>query len=256
VVVEVKAWVCRLWVGAWAVGGPACVTDSIEHGSDSSATMTTGATDSTFGPTSPSTTESFFGDTNFPEPALTQCGGLENMALPMDGLISAWGVIAVAGAVDGQGPVPEGSVRIRLGQQPLFDCRESFRVGACGEDSTGTGGTSGSSGGSGSGSGGMSDGCGWGLAFTLSPTEAMPGLLELALLEKPKFEVATEQGTLDIDEDVEGFLDLFRVTPDCIVGKIDGAAFNGGIDHPDFQGGFVAQLCQSTCVPLGGHHCL
>jgi hypothetical protein len=255
VVVEVKAWVCRLWVGAGLVNTPACVTDSIEHGSDSSATMTTGASDSTFGPTtSPSSTDPFVGDTNFPEPAITHCGGLENMALPIDDLISAWGVVALPGAVDGSGPVAPGSVRIRLGQQPIFECRQSIEPDACGGSTSDTG-TSGSTGGGGSSGGGSSNGCGWGLAFTLTETEVTPGEHDLALLEQPKFEVANGEGTLDVEE-VEGFLDIFRVTPDCIIGRIDGAAFNGGIDHPDFQGGFVAQLCQSTCVPFRGHECL
>lgn len=254
-VVEVKARVCRLAVGAGLVSGSACVTDSIEHGSDSSATMTTGASDSTFGATSPSTTEAFFGDTNFPEPAITHCGGLENMALPIDDMISAWGVVALPGAVDGSGPVAPGSVRIRLGEQPIFECRQSLDPEACGGSTSDTG-TSGSTGG-GSGSGGGSfNGCGgWGLAFTLTETEATPGEHELALLEQAKFEVANGEGFLDVEQ-VEGSLDIFRVTPDCIVGRIDGAAFNGGIDHPDFQGGFVAQLCQSTCVPFRGHECL
>jgi hypothetical protein len=253
--VKVKVWVRRLSVGALAVGALACATDAIEHGPErtpiTASTMTTGASDSSFGMTSPSTTDPFFGDTNFPEPALTACGGLENVDLPIEGMISAWGVVALAGADDGFSDVEAGSVRVRLGAQPLFDCREAIAMNQCsGGDSTGTTGSTSGSGGSGTGGD-----CGWGLAFTLSPAEAVAGTLKLDELARPKFELVTDGGPVAFDQ-ATGELELIRVTPECIVGDFDDVAFDGGADHPDFEGGFVAQLCPSMCVPYLSHKCL
>jgi hypothetical protein len=256
VVLQVKVWVRRLSVGALAVAGPACATDAIEHGPErtpiTAVTMTTGAETASAG-ASFSSSDGFFGDTNFPEPAITACGGLENMDLPIGGMISAWGVVALAGADDGFGDVEAGSVRVRLGAQPLFDCREAIAMNQCGGGDSSSTGTSGStSGGGGSGSGGE---CGWGLAFTLSPAEAVAGTLKLDELERPKFELVTGAGPISVDE-ATGELQLIRVTPDCIAGDFDNVAFDGGADHPDFEGGFVAQLCPSMCVPYQSHKCL
>jgi hypothetical protein len=216
--------------------GLGCAPDRIDHGSPSDVAGSTDPSASASGATvtTASSTEPF-GDSNFPEPALTQCGGLGNMSLPIDRLNSAWGVEAVAGG--GHEP---GSIRVRLSEQALFDCQEPFG-GSCDE---------------GSSSGGFFGSCGWGFAFTLSPAEAKLSQVLLEDLSDPQFQLDTEHGGVEVLGAV-GDLELYRVTQECIVGDLSNVTLDlePVVDIQSLDGGFVAQLCGRTCLPTAEVPC-
>ena len=172
-----------------------------------------------------STTEGFVGVGNYPDPAVLHCGELPAGVPEGPGLMSAFAVRALAGAQDVAGnEVEAGTLRVRLANRPLVECGDSFEVEyAC-----------------------DSDDCPWGIAFSLSADEQAVGVYSLADLAAPRYEVAVP-GPEDEVEGAEGTIEILRVSPGCIVGEIRGV--------PGRDGGFVAQVCDSQCVPMPGQGC-
>jgi hypothetical protein len=176
------------------------------------------------------------GVSNFPEPATTQCGPLDGSTLPIYGLRSAWGILALPGAVDDNGEVPPGTLRLRLGEQLLQDCQSEFIDASCTVE------TSADSSAFIDGSGG--DGCGWAFSFTLRPHQVREGQHKLETLTDPNFELA-------IENTVTGDLELTFITDECIAGELSGVETDE-LAQPILAGGFVAQVCERSCLPGPG----
>ncbi len=104
---------------ACVLAAAGCGSDEIEHDEF-------GGVGGEVGGVSFSTGVAFEG--NFPEPAQSRCGPLPPDTPPLDGLMSAWGVLALPGARSADGvEIEPGTVRLRLGDHPLADCAQTFQ---------------------------------------------------------------------------------------------------------------------------------
>jgi hypothetical protein len=189
------------------------------------------------------------GDTNFPDPALIVCGGLDGHPWSIDGLRSAWAVVALPGSTYSSEPIDAGSIRVRLGAQPLFDCQDRFEPPSC------LGGSSTSSGGTGSSFvGGVDEDvdCGWALSFTLAPTETRSGTYRFEDLVDPDFELVMENSVWP-SAPITGELEISSVTPTCIVGRLSGLGLDD--DVLPLSGAFAAMRCDRRCLPGPGREC-
>jgi hypothetical protein len=244
VVVIVASWLRRSVACAFAVLVLGCESHVIEHGPSAAVGSDTFASDVDGSTGAATVTSGFFGDSNFPEPALTNCGSLGEGVLPIDGLRSAWGVVAVSGSGDTDDAVEAGTVRVRLTEQRLLDCQAELVPQDC-EDP-----------GSSSSGFGLGLDCGWAFSFTLTPAEAVAGQLQLDALTDPDFEViAGEHGaTLN---GIAGELEIYRVLPECIVGELTNVELDLGsaIETQSLDGAFAAELCQHTCLPTAEASC-
>jgi hypothetical protein len=142
--------------------------------------------------------------------------------VPIDGLRSAWGVVAVGGTEDDEGEVEPGTIRLRLGDEVLADCQDALEVGD------------------------------WGVAITLTPSEAVTGVHDLASLLAPDPEHLHGGATSTLP--MSGTLELLRVTQDCIVGTLDDVAI-AEVPVPELSGAFAAELCSRTCLPTATRGC-
>ena len=228
----VRGVVNRVLTCALALG---CGTQVIDHDAtpgappllEPTATTTAPATSgASFGTDGFGSSTTGFGLGNYPDPAVSLCGALPPGVPEATGLTSAFAVRALAGATDeADNEVEAGTVRVRLSSQALFDCGEAFDLDyGCGTDPS----------------------CPWGVALSLGTDEQLAGVYSISDLAAPHYEVAVP-GPGDAVEDAEGTIELFRVTPDCIVGELR--------DVPGRNGGFVAVVCQSQCVPMPGEGC-
>ena len=177
---------------------------------------------------------------NFPEPAQTVCGTLPPGVSPIPGLNAAWAVQSTFETWDSPEPYP--GIRLRFSDYG-FECADDFpsAKGVC--EST------------------------WAFALTL-PVDLAPGIYELGqvagLARESKFTVshlgecaggeAGEEGGYEPSGALEGEIEIFAVTSDCIMGEVRNMAAHS-VPPLEPNGGFVAQRCQSTCVPGVDHSC-
>lgn len=177
-------------------------------------------------------------DGNFPQPARTRCGDLPPGLDPMPGLASAWAVIAAPGAIDPSGEdVPSGSTRIRLADHAVVNCTHQMflqieDVGPTGFCTT--------------------DDCSWGLEFTLPDATPFKDY-ELVDARRVEFGNTLADTVEPQGNGVDASVFLHRVTPDCIVGEVIG--IEGDRESVPGEGGFVAEVCRSTCMPGLGDSC-
>ena len=165
---------------------------------------------------------------NYPEPAETRCGELPEGVEPLEGLASAWVILALPDAVSSDGdPVPAGTAKIRLADHALTDCDSAFFDFSC-----------------------TGQVCDWGMTFTLPALEAGASH-DLAELEADDFTLMTR--TLQGDPGDAGVAVLRRVTPDCVVGELVGLE-DASAPMPG-SGGFVAEVCRRQCIPGEGIGC-
>lgn len=176
---------------------------------------------------------------NFPEPAVTVCGQLPQDVAPISGLAAAWAVESMFETWDSPGPYA--GIRLRFSDWG-FECADDFpsAEGVC--ETT------------------------WSYALTLPPDLA-PGIYELdetaGLSNEVQVTISEQEGCLGGEVGGDGGypphqgwggeIEIFAMTPDCIMGEVRG--MDTGDPNLDPNGGFVAQRCQSTCVPILGHPC-
>lgn len=165
---------------------------------------------------------------NYPEPAETRCGELPNGVEPIEGLASAWVILALPDAVDSEGePVPAGAAKIRLADHALTDCDSAFFNFSCSEEP-----------------------CDWAMSFTLPVLESGASH-DLTELEADDFTLMTESFRSAPGD--AGVAVLRRVTPDCVVGELVGLEEASG--PMPASGGFVAEVCRRQCIPGEGVGC-
>jgi hypothetical protein len=178
---------------------------------------------------------------NFPEPAVTVCGQLPQGVVPISDLAAAWAVQSTFETWDSPGPYP--GIRMRFSDWG-FECADDFpsAEGLC--ETT------------------------WAYALTL-PADLAPGIYTLdetpGLAYEVKFTVSNQDeciggeaggdGGYPPHQGWGGEIEIFAVTPDCIMGEIRGMDIGNSEPNLDPNGGFVAQRCQSTCVPTLGYPC-
>lgn len=204
-----------------------CGTDRIQHDEAGGQGQAFGGSTTFFGSDGGDPFEG-----NFPEPAQTRCGSLPESTLPLEGLISGWGVLALPGARDPVGdPVAAGSVRLRLSDREVRDCADTFAPERLECEHIPLGSLT----------------CGWGISLTLAPDELEPGVYELASLTDPAYAVATGDAREPSTTARTGTVRLFSVTPDCISGEFQDVETRAG--DPSLDGGFIVEMCQRQCVP-------
>lgn len=228
---------CLVGVVGWLALG--CGEDVIQHGIGQGTNFDEAGGSFTAGGVTGFATVGDGGGSNgnFPEPAQARCGLLPGEVAPLSGLISAWGVRALPGARDPDGEdVAVETVRLRFSDQALEHCAETFApdqdwcIGPAEAET-----------------------CGWGLGLTLDPSELVPGSYPIEDLIDPNYAVSIAGQDDSMQPIREGTLVLYTVTPDCIVGEINGTNPEDG--EPDQNGGFVAELCQQQCVPNATRGC-
>jgi len=176
---------------------------------------------------------------NYPHPAVTRCGDVLGGVEPIDGLVSAWAIVAVPGATRGGEPVDTGSVLLRVSEEGLSDCGAAPFEGF--SSSTGSTGTT-------SGDTVAGDRT---IEILLGPDESVVGRRDVADLEDSQ--VALFGGGATEIHGSEASVELLRVDDDCVIGIVHGfEATDGG---PFLEGGFVAQTCQQQCIPTAGSGC-
>ena len=204
---------------------------------------------------------------NYPEPAVTACGDVLGDLPAIDGLTSAWAVIAVPGAFMGSESLETGSVLLRISDDVIRECGEApadeddfmttgFFGSSTGLFGTGTGfdPTSGGNDSDPSGGGDSTDGyAGNGRSFELllGPDELTVGVHPIDTLNNPSVRLYGEGATETFGS--EASLELLRVDDACIIGVLRG--FESDAGFPFMEGGFVAQTCQRQCFPVDGVEC-
>ena len=170
-------------------------------------------------------------DGNYPNPAVTRCGDVLGDLPAIDGLASAWALIAVPGATRDGEPVETGTVLLRISERMISDCGSeavtSFATG--GQD-----------------------------RMDLRDIEVMLGPDEFTVGEHPVSELAAPAVRLLGDGETEDFgtsaqVELLHVDDDCVIGILRG--FEGESGEPFMEGGFVAQTCQRQCIPSDTNDC-
>jgi hypothetical protein len=220
------AVIARVLCCALCVGVLSCGSDVIQHGvltTDPSGTegfVSFGEASMSGAPEVDGGTMSSLG--NFPEPALTRCGELGADVYEIDELRSAWSVVAIGGTEDTDGEVEAGTIRLRLSDGGMGDCRDALDLGA------------------------------WGFAMTLAPDEATVGIHDFAGLFAPELELVEHGETTA--EPIAGTLRLVRVTQDCVVGVLSSVT-KGGAPMHELSGGFAAEVCTHDCLPTAAHGC-
>ena len=177
---------------------------------------------------------------NFPEPAVTVCGQLPAGVSPIDGLVAAWAVESTFETWNSPGPYP--GIRLRFSDWG-FECADEFPEDGC--ETT------------------------WSYAVTL-PADLAPGVYELSKLAGVAYEAHLTYTLPDYEECLKegggdggyephtgwgGEIEIFAVTPDCIMGEVRGVDDGRVPAVFDANGGFVAQRCQASCVPTLGYPC-
>lgn len=171
------------------------------------------------------------GGGNFPEPVQSECGTLPDGVQAVPELSSAYAVI--------DSDDPEGDVRIRFGTLE-FGCDEPlFEEEGC------------------------VDNDGWAFAVSLPPEMAQKGIQRMADVPEPDWEVVIWEtypedgcgggvggGSMGPEPGLEGEIEIFSRNERCVVGEMRG--FDTGFDVPaiDVNGGFVAKVCHTDCVPV------
>lgn len=185
------------------------------------------------------------GQGNYPDPAVTRCGGVADQAAPIEGLSSAWAVVAIPGATADGLPVANGSIRLRISEHALLECGDPLvpYVWSGGSGSSGTTGTSGGR--------VLEESDMRGLELTFAPDELDIGVHQIATLNAAGF-VALGAGVVR-ETAAGGHVELLRVDDDCVVGVVRGLVTEDGL--PFMGGGFVAQTCQRQCHTVDGRPC-
>jgi hypothetical protein len=181
---------------------------------------------------------------NFPEPAMTECGGLPAGVDPIPGLSTSWAVIGNTPGVGPEGePYPDNQVRLRFSDFGA-GCDETFAP--------------------------VTESCvdAWTFAFSVSPQNLTPGVYEMAALPHlyPELEASMTVddgcaggevggGGANPGAESQGQLEIFTATDECVVGELRGLYDAYGDLDVDRNGGFVAMRCQSDCVPMLGNGC-
>jgi len=211
-----------------------CQSQSFDHGDTALDSATTDAFGSFGGVVgeAPTTGAEFEG--NFPEPAVTRCGDVLGDLPAIDGLASAWAVIAVPGATANGDPVEAGSVLLRVSEQAIGSCAASPQSDFFGSTGFET-----------------DMGGGRGLELVLAPEELTLGVHDVATLAAPQVFVYGEGG--GIDSGAEGSIELLHVDDGCVIGVVHGFATD--TNEPFMSGGFVAQTCQLQCLPTQNNPC-
>ena len=180
---------------------------------------------------------------NFPEPAITECGGLPPGVDPIPGLSTAW---VVTGNVPGTGsdglPYPDDLARLRFSDFGA-GCDEAFTFSESCVDA-------------------------WTFAFSLALQNLAPGVYDLASLPNlyPEIEASVTLddgcaggeiggGGSDPGAEPQGELEIFSVTGGCVVGELRGLMDGFGDLDISRNGGFVAMRCESECVPMLENGC-
>ncbi|MBV1859265.1 MAG: hypothetical protein KUG77_12695 [Nannocystaceae bacterium] len=215
------------------VGG--CQSRSFEHG-DAPQDAGTSATFGSFGAVVGGVTGEFSSGGNYPEPAVTRCGEVPGDTLPIEGLASAWGIVAVPGATANQDPIAAGSVLLRISEQAIRFCGDAPEPISLGGSGSSTGPT---------GTGAR------GVELLLGPEELTLGVHEITALEDPRV-VVYGDGAVSASA-AEGRIELLHVDDDCIIGVVRDFVSDTG--EPFMPGGFVAQTCQQQCIPSKGNAC-
>lgn len=181
---------------------------------------------------------------NFPEPAITECGGLPAGVDPIPGLSTAWAVSGNApGIVEGVA-LPDDAVRLRFADRGI-GCDESFAAieTSCADA--------------------------WAFGFSLPLQDLQPGVYDMASLANlfPELYSWTAGepecaggdvgggGGSGVGAEPQGELEIFSINDDCIVGEFRGLLDALGDLDFDRNGGFIAMRCQSDCVPVIGNGC-
>ena len=209
----------------------ACGFDSLDHGPDAEDVGLAGGGGDGTGPGPLQDPPS-----NFPEPASTRCGALPDELAPIEGLSSGWLVVALPGATDSQGKlVPPGAGRLRLTNRPLFDCSAVFESDPALSDEE------------------PQDPIdrAWGLGLTLTAGELSAATLHLEDLADPDAELAHDDRSFETQ--LVGTLELLAVTDRCLVGELRDLSLPRS--GPAIYGGFIAEICERTCVPGSGQTC-
>jgi hypothetical protein len=175
---------------------------------------------------------------NFPLPALTDCGALPEGVVPIAALTSAY-VVTGPRPVVNEFITPDDDVgRLRL---------SSIALAADDPAAPDP----------------LSDDCGpegWAFAFDIPPEYLVPGVHALGEITPSHRESMDIEGDGCFGGDGNargddlGELEIFTVTADCVTGEIRGAADDGATLIRLRNGGFVAQREAVECVPLAGHH--
>ncbi len=182
-------------------------------------------------------------DGNYPEPAVTRCGDVLGDRPPIDGLSSAWAVIAVPDATRGGTPVETGSMLLRISEGVVRDCGDGPDADGFAGSSSGFGGFS-----------GTDDGplvTARGLELMLTPAELGPGVHMVSELDAPGVVVYGDGASTEPSAGAS--IELLRVDDDCVIGVV--RDFETETGEPFMEGGFVAQTCQRQCIPSNAHSC-
>lgn len=183
-------------------------------------------------------------DGNYPEPAVTRCGPVRGGADPIEGLASAWAVVALPGATANGEPLSTGSMRLRISEYAMDNCGKPLVPYGWG--GSGSGSSSGSVGSTGFGASDQR-----GFELTLAPGEQTLGVHEVARLGDPG--IATFGDGAAEETAAEGSIELLHVDDDCVIGIVRNFAADYG--GPFMNGGFVAQTCQRQCISTHGDSC-
>lgn len=237
----------RCLVLASAVLVASCTTKSIEHGTPGGSGFDTALATAggAFGESGAVGLE----DGNYPEPATTRCGEVMGDLPAIEGLQSAWAVIAVPDATQNGEDVPAGSMLLRLSEDAISDCGSTpFDNSFGGSSSTGffTGGVEFSTTGS-----RFDEGSGRSLELMLSPDESVVGAYEFGVLTGPDVAAYGDDAPTELPTDAT--IELLHVDDDCVIGTIRGVV--GETGSAFMEGGFVAQTCQRQCIPFEGQPC-
>ncbi len=238
-----------------AVLGAGCPSKSFEHGGQSAPSDSVGFGSITAGPTATVTDSGGIGDEsspnrdgNYPDPAVTRCGDVAGDMSPINGLTSAWAVVAVPGATMDGTAVEAGSVLLRISTEVIRECGDAPEpLDFFGGSGTGTGTGSDTTGGASPGIE-LSD---RGLELMLAPDELTLGPHAVADLAEPRVTLLGRGATSDFG--AEASIEFVRVDDDCMIGFVHGFESDTGL--PFMEGGFVAQTCQRQCLPSGGNSC-
>jgi hypothetical protein len=173
---------------------------------------------------------------NFPEPARSACGSLPAGVTPIPELVSAW---AQDPTDPGETPTAGSGRRLRLSNTGL-GCTDDLYVEPSGDAQ------------------GCGDTWGWLAEVTLQPFVDAPGVYELDELVGVFDTIRVMNGSCggevggSIEPDPSSSLgpgaqlEIFSISPDCIVGEFRDVTF--GLTQPmlELSGGFVAQRCDAT----------